>query len=196
MLRWSRSRLQTSSSPKLQVVSYKETVMVCDRSRSWLAGSDPTDSSIRRLSAGRRAGWNAAMGRWMVSLGPADDEVRDEVWPGPLFLTIEALPPDVQGQFPLLKRIQIDSSLYVDEIQVLEADAVVGVLAELRRLRRICSGQEILDGVDGRAVFDSWREWSATGERYEPGQMNEFVDAIERVLARAVEHHWRLRIEL
>ncbi|WP_146654814.1 hypothetical protein [Labilithrix luteola] len=137
-----------------------------------------------------------AMGKWMSAFGPDDKLTKDEVWPSPLLSAFHALPLSRQHEFPFLARLRFGSPDYVNEALVLEGPAVACTLTELRRLRRICRGEDVVAGIDGRVVFDSWRVRDAFGEQYDPIEMDESLDDIEGVLSRAVEYGWSIKIDL
>lgn len=120
----------------------------------------------------------------------------DEVWPDALMSACLAIPNAVRDEFPMLERVRYGSPAYVDELQLLVGDEVAQLLAELRRLRRLCRREEFMRRVDGPQVFDRWRTWSTGDEQYTLDEMNDYLDSIEALLERATQNGWTVRLEL
>jgi hypothetical protein len=140
------------------------------------------------------------MGRWMtvVRLTPsgAEGDTICEAGPQPLMWGAYALPKRVRAEFPMLVQVRIESEAYIDELQVLSPEESGLLLAELRRLRRICSRTEFVTHVDGHGVFDAWRTWGSDGEAYEPDDFHSWLDRIEHALERARDERLLVRLML
>jgi hypothetical protein len=87
--------------------------------------------------------------------------------------------------FPMLDRVRVDSSWYVDEDLWLPPADAFQLLDEFMRLRRVCRDEEFVPGLDGRALAARWRDMD------EPAEFERWLDAIEGLLWQAVEGgHW------
>jgi hypothetical protein len=106
------------------------------------------------------------MGKWMEVLRERPPDTLEHSGRLPLILAEIAPNPlmeagchlgSYRSHFPMLDLVRRDSPAYVDEWLWLDRDSMDQLLAELRRIRRICRREEFLTGLDGPRYHELWR---------------------------------------
>jgi hypothetical protein len=127
--------------------------------------------------------WKPAWDDWEESISP---RVVAEMWPYGIMWAGDALRREGRAHFPMLSYVWRRSKAYVDESLWLRPEQVLVLLVELQRLRRLCRYGEFIQGIDGRQVYERWREDYYPQERFEAD-----MDEEERLLERAIlEDYW------
>ena len=118
-----------------------------------------------------------------------------EIAPHPLMYAFGALCQANPGKrevirkcFPALEAVGLGSPRYADEDVWLNAEELGQLLAELRRLRRVCRRQEYVTGIDGAASYEAWRN----SDR--PEDFDSWLDKIEMLLIGAFGSGYWVRL--
>ena len=140
------------------------------------------------------------MGRWMqvvrIDGSSRQETVVSEVAPNPLINAFDALcegnpgkRESIRQHFPMLEAVGTGDR-YVDEEMSLQGEASERLLAEFRRLRRICGREEFITGLNGPSAYGAWRT------SWQPAEFESWLDSIEKLLREAVSGGHSVRLYL
>lgn len=130
------------------------------------------------------------MGRWIEI---NDNNVFTNLQgtnPHPIIHCICYLPKDIRQEFPMLNSIDLQSSLYIDEVQILDREKLIKLQEELTRLRDITKFKIFIAGVDSKQFYERWK-----GEESEEN-FDWHLYQIDKLIQIAIDDDLTVRISL
>lgn len=119
-----------------------------------------------------------------------EGRIIDEIAPHPLIYCSKYLPKNLRQEFPIINRLDLHSSKWVDEFQNLDSDKIPSLYLEFKRLRRLTRMEEFLNGLDNKKFLEYWK-----GDE-EESNFNAYLDKIEKFILDAIDNNLELKIYL
>jgi hypothetical protein len=122
--------------------------------------------------------------------------ILGETDPHPLLVARSALRHARRGDsrpieaFPQFNRVRAGSPAYVDEDLWITSKEASELLSEFSRLRRACAREDFVAGLDAIATWSAWQDGMPESE------FKLWIDHIERLLRKAAEGGWWVRLML
>jgi len=130
------------------------------------------------------------MGRWMKMQNKYGD-VISEMAPNFLIHASSHLPRPAKSEFPVLTDLDLHSSKWNGELQILNFKKAEKLNLELKKLSDLVNMKEFIKGIDNRKIVKYW-----TDDDYSIDHLNDDISAMKIFIEKALENEFEIRIYL
>ncbi len=120
-----------------------------------------------------------------------EGNVIDEIAPNPLIYCTRFLPKVVRKEFPMIDGLELHSTKWEDELQILKNEDLSELNSELLRIRNLFQMKEFISEVDNKIFLEYWK-----GKEVNELDFNNHLDSIENIIKKAIKQKLEIRIYL
>ena len=130
------------------------------------------------------------MGRWM-EMRNRRGEVISEMAPNLLIHASSHLPRPAKSEFPVLTDLDLHSSKWNGELQILNFETAEKLNLELKKISDLLNMKGFIKGVDNRKILKYW-----TDDDYSIDDLNDDINALKIFIEKALDNKFEIRIYL